>query len=245
MHRKSIPNQASFEFLFQSVPVSNQTYKAQVKLYFIVRRIGANRIENEKAAADTMSSIQIDLEEKNYVVEAFDKISDYESFAHSLEKANCSRVLSVSKKEKAVPNALSANGLMYYNEVVDPSENINTAAITNALTQYPNSVISLQIIPTKYSVQEIYYWLTCVLISSMAWKNNDRELSDRALARAVRLDKKDSAIFYMLFNLRMGRDEAALKWFYTYQECDLKGSDQTAISVGIRSWAMPPRLETA
>ena len=60
----------------------------------------------------------------------------------------------------------------------------------------------------------------------MAWKNNDRELSDRALARAVRLDKKDSAIFYMLFNLRMGRDEAALKWFYTYQECDLKGSDQ-------------------
>ena len=139
MHRKSIPNQASFEFLFQSVPVSNQTYKAQVKLYFIVRRIGANRIENEKAVADTMSSIQIDLEEKNYVVEAFDKISDYESFAHSLEKANCSRVLSVSKKEKAIPNALSANGLMYYNEVVDPSENINTAAITNALTQYPNS----------------------------------------------------------------------------------------------------------
>ena len=30
----------------------------------------------------------------------------------------------------------------------------------------------------------------------------------------------------MLFNLRMGRDEAALKWFYTYQECELKGSDQ-------------------
>lgn len=30
-----------------------------------------------------MSSIQIDLEEKNYVVEAFDKISDYESFAAS------------------------------------------------------------------------------------------------------------------------------------------------------------------
>lgn len=48
MHRKSIPNQASFEFLFQSVPVSNQTYKAQVKLYFIVRRIGANRSKTRK-----------------------------------------------------------------------------------------------------------------------------------------------------------------------------------------------------
>lgn len=70
------------------------------------------------------------------------------------------------------------------------------------------------------------YWLTCVLISVMAWRNNDKELADRAMARAINLDKKDSAIFYMLFNLRMGRDEAALKWFYTYQECELKGSDQ-------------------
>lgn len=70
------------------------------------------------------------------------------------------------------------------------------------------------------------YWLTCVLISIMAWKNDDRELADRAMARALKLDKKSSAIFYMLFNLRMRRDEAALKWFYTYQECELKGSDQ-------------------
>ena len=30
----------------------------------------------------------------------------------------------------------------------------------------------------------------------------------------------------MLFNLRMGRDGAALKWFNTYLECELKGSDQ-------------------
>jgi hypothetical protein len=60
----------------------------------------------------------------------------------------------------------------------------------------------------------------------MAWRNNDKELADRAMARAINLDKKNSAIFYMLFNLRMGRDEAALKWFYTYQECELKGSDQ-------------------
>lgn len=70
------------------------------------------------------------------------------------------------------------------------------------------------------------YWLTCVLISVMAWRNNDKELADRAIAKAINLDKKNSAIFYMLFNLRMGRDEAALKWFYTYQECELKGSDQ-------------------
>lgn len=69
------------------------------------------------------------------------------------------------------------------------------------------------------------FWLTCVLISIMAWKNDDKELSDRAMARAVSLDKKHSCVFFMLFNLRMGRDEAALKWFLSYQECELKGSD--------------------
>ena len=43
---------------------------------------------------------------------------------------------------------------------------------------------------------------------------------------SIKLDKKNSAVFYMLFNLRMGREEAALKWFMLYQECELKGSDQ-------------------
>lgn len=70
------------------------------------------------------------------------------------------------------------------------------------------------------------YWLTCVLISVMAWRNDDRELAERAVERAVKLDRKNSAVFYMLFNLRMERDDAALKWFNIYQQCELKGSDQ-------------------
>ena len=90
-------------------------------------------------------------------------------------------------------------------------------------------MVSNQTITKSVEVQHLQtpdYWLTCVLISVMAWKNDDKELADRAMARAIKLDKKSSAVFYMLFNLRMGRDSAAIKWFYTYQECDLKGSDQ-------------------
>lgn len=70
------------------------------------------------------------------------------------------------------------------------------------------------------------YWLTSVLLSIMAWKNDDKELAERAIAISVKLDKKNSSIFYMLFNIRMGREDAALKWFMLYQECELKGSDQ-------------------
>ena len=78
----------------------------------------------------------------------------------------------------------------------------------------------------KQHLQVPDYWLTCALLSIMAWKNDDRELAERAMARALLLDKKHSAIFYMLFNLRLDRDEAALKWFIVYQECDQLGSDQ-------------------
>jgi hypothetical protein len=90
-------------------------------------------------------------------------------------------------------------------------------------------MISDKVITKTIEVQHLQtpdYWLTCVLISVMAWKNDDKELADRAMARAISLDKKYSAIFYMLFNLRMQRNEAALKWFVTYQECEQKGSDR-------------------
>lgn len=70
------------------------------------------------------------------------------------------------------------------------------------------------------------YWLTAVLLSIMAWKNDDKALAERATEISINLDKKNSSIFYMLFNIRMGREEAALKWFMLYQECELKGSDQ-------------------
>lgn len=90
-------------------------------------------------------------------------------------------------------------------------------------------MVSDKTITKSIEVQQLQvpeYWLTCVLISIMAWKNDDKDLSDRAMEKAIRLDKKNAYIFYMIFNLRMQREEAALKWFYLYQECDLRGSDQ-------------------
>ena len=156
MYRKSVPEQTAFEFLFQSVPVQNQTYKAQVRLYFLVRKIGADEATNRQEVMDIISSVKIDLEERNFSVEIFDSPERYREFETSLKKTNSSRTLSVGKKEKAMPNAMLANGLMYYNMVLEPSENVNTAAITNALTQHPDSVISLQIIPTQYQAQEYY-----------------------------------------------------------------------------------------
>lgn len=154
-HRKSEPENTAFEFLFQSTAVDNQTYEAQVKLFMIVRKIGDRKQDNEVFLKDIMVSIKNDMEGKNFSVSIFDTAEEYRRFEDALGTTTCERVLSVSKKEKAIGNALFANGMLYYNDVVEPAENINTASLTNALTQYPGSVISLQIIPTRYSDQEI------------------------------------------------------------------------------------------
>lgn len=69
------------------------------------------------------------------------------------------------------------------------------------------------------------YWLTCALLSIMAWRNNDKALANQALELACKLDKKDTAVFFLAFNLRVGRESAALKWFEYYQSCDLTGED--------------------
>jgi len=155
-HRKSEANCASLELLWQSMAIDNQTYKAQVKLYIVVRKIGADINEVKTSVASIMQSIKNDLEDKNYSISVFASDNEFEEFERSLEQINTSRTLSVAKREKTVASAMSVNGCMYYNDVLYPGENMNTASISNALTQYPNSAISMQIIPTVYTAQEIF-----------------------------------------------------------------------------------------
>ena len=181
MHRKSDAENTAFEFLFQSVGVDNQTYKAQVRLFIVVRKIGDVRSANESFILDMMSSIKNDLEDKNFSVYLFDTNADYESFEESLSKTNCSKALSISKKEKAIGNTLSANGLMYYNEVIDPSENVNVSTLTNALTQYPGSTVLMQIIPSRYTADELYAIEQCKLFLA-------RYVSELRYRQGIRVD---------------------------------------------------------
>lgn len=91
------------------------------------------------------------------------------------------------------------------------------------------SLVSDQVIYKSIERQHLQtpdFWLTPVLISIMAWKNDDKQLADRAMETACRLDMKNSSIFYMIFNMRMEREQAAVKWFLEYQKCSLKGSDE-------------------
>lgn len=155
-HRKAESNYAALEILWQSVAVNNQTYKAQVKLYIIVRKIESEENSVISAVDSMIKSIKNDLEDKNFFVSVFNSLDEFNDFENSLSRIEFLKVLSVSKREKVAANGMSANGYLYYNDVLSPADNTNTVSISNALTQYPDSVISMQIIPTNYTVQEIY-----------------------------------------------------------------------------------------
>ena len=81
----------------------------------------------------------------------------------------------------------------------------------------------------KTHLQTPDYWLTCVLIAVTAWKNDDRERAVRAINSAMELDAKKTASFLLIFNLRMQRDVAAVKWFEALKGMALVGADKSMI----------------
>ena len=78
----------------------------------------------------------------------------------------------------------------------------------------------------KQHLQLPDYWLTCALLAIMSWKEDDRKSAEIALARACKLDLKNTSIFFFALYLRLGKCDTALKWFRSYQQCEHTGEDQ-------------------
>lgn len=153
--RSAPANQASVEILWQSVPVENQTYLAQVRQYLLLRQMGVSALELQNAMAELQQSISNALEGKSFQLHFLDSEDEWSSFQQRLGTVDSSAVLAVGKKERYIQNILMPNSCIYYNDVIQPSVDLNNAELTNALTQHPNSAISLQLIPTAYSTEEL------------------------------------------------------------------------------------------
>lgn len=77
----------------------------------------------------------------------------------------------------------------------------------------------------KEHLQEPDFWLTSAMLSIMGWKTDRKDYSDRTIANSFKLDPKKTCVFFMIFNLRMAREEAALKWLAVYEQQGIKGED--------------------
>lgn len=76
------------------------------------------------------------------------------------------------------------------------------------------------------------YWLAPALVSLAAWINNEKELSERAMAEAVKRDDEKTSLFFGLICRRAGRESSSLKWLARYLEAqDEEKLDRKAVVI--------------
>ena len=60
------------------------------------------------------------------------------------------------------------------------------------------------------------YWLGRCFVALTAWINNQKDIAEKALNDAMRLDDEDTSLFFFLVNVRIGRNKPALTWLNRY-----------------------------
>ncbi|MCD8373177.1 MAG: hypothetical protein LUD27_07750, partial [Clostridia bacterium] len=137
----------SYELLWQSVPVSNQTYKAEINFYLIIRSIDYNpsvlheRLNNLKTIfLSSFSSL------KYAVKDLSSAFINYSAFQ------KLSKIAIV--KEDIIGNLQSyyMNQCYIFDKI--PEINRDFGSIVDYLSRTPNACISIQLIPTYYTFEE-------------------------------------------------------------------------------------------
>ncbi len=60
------------------------------------------------------------------------------------------------------------------------------------------------------------YWLGRCFVALTAWVNNQKDIAQKALDDAMRLDDEDTSLFFFLVNIRINRNKPALIWLNRY-----------------------------
>ena len=152
-HRWGSQGEISVELMFTSTAVSNQTYKAQVRLFLIMRKLGYSLKEVQTALDSFEQAIANDFGSHFFDV-IFIKGDRLQEYNRLLQMINTSCVVNVTKREDANMTMLMQPGYIYYTYVPTPSEENLISDVTNVLSRYPGAAVMIQLIPTSYTESE-------------------------------------------------------------------------------------------
>ena len=156
VHRIGINGDVSVEILFTSSEVTDQTYKAQVRLFLIMRKLGRSEQDVRSALASYESAIASDFGSHFFDI-AFLKGDKLDSFEETLKKIDTSCVMNLTKREDANITPMLASGYVYYTYVPTPPEENMISEVTNVLSQYPGAAVMIQLIPASFTDIEKNY----------------------------------------------------------------------------------------
>lgn len=137
----------SIEILWYSVPISNQIYKAQIKLFLIIRSIGIDQKELltrlsylKNIFITSLMSMKFSLKDGTDEILFLDRLN------------KCNKIAIVKEDALNILESYIMNQCYVYDKFPSTLGNFNF--LIDFLSNTPNSAISIQLIPTYYSYNE-------------------------------------------------------------------------------------------
>lgn len=141
----------ALELLLASVPVANQLFKAQPRIFLILRKLGSNREAVLSDLNEIARDVYSQLAALGYSCVLLDGDNEplAEDFSRVLDGIRHESVVAISRQEKVMGGPMGRT--LYYNEPVAVNHRFNLGLLTNELASRPWSAYSLQMIPTAYA----------------------------------------------------------------------------------------------
>lgn len=178
--RSGQPHDMSAEITWASKPVLNQPYKADVNLYIVLRTIHAQKEESENIASNILTLFKSTLNNAKY---EFSEI-DLTALSESLPFSSTQRVQAIVKEESIVDLQNQYIPACYSFDRL-PTEYPDLGKIASILTDNPDSAVTLQLIPTYYTPEELSELnRTNQNISMLSRGVSDRQIGNLSISSA-------------------------------------------------------------
>ena len=140
----------SVELLWATQAVANQPYNAQIRLFIVARAIDN---DNASAVASVETLLKLCQSTLNLQKYEFQEVS-YSILSETVSGINDNNIRAIVKEEKA-ENLQNQLLPFCYSYDRFPLSNNDLSRIVNVLIDYPNSAVSMQLIPSTFAPEEI------------------------------------------------------------------------------------------
>ena len=149
-HYKMLSNDISLEILWTTHSVVNQPYKANIRLFLLLRSIGNdnNSVEKNVNAVLQICKTTLDLQKYEY------KTLSCDEFLPIVENIEEQSICAIVKEER-LENLQNAILPTCYSFDQIPVGETDMSKLVNTLINYPDCAVSFQLIPTAYNPTEM------------------------------------------------------------------------------------------
>ena len=149
-HYKMQSNEISLEMLFTTHSVANQPYKANIRLFLLLRSIDNdnNSVEKNVNAVLQICKTTLDLQKYEYKTLSYDELIP---IVKGIEEQSVCAIV----KEERVENLQNSMLPACYSFDQIPVGETDMSKLVNTLINYPDCAVSFQLIPTVYNPAEM------------------------------------------------------------------------------------------